>query len=104
MDFLISNTRLSPEAFNVLKGLFDSISTKVKMESVAHQLLNDHGCDCSLTWEQCMAVVEEYRDLTSRKYSVPKLEQHILATFGKKVTGSKENLVRLAMTGVAEYV
>jgi hypothetical protein len=91
----------SPAAFAALKSLFDTTPAKNRIPIITQAFMDDHGCDCLLSWEQCAAVVKKYQTLAGQSHTVATLIEYILTTFGEEVLGSKEFLVKIALCGIS---
>ncbi len=83
-----------------MKDLFDTIGrTENRIDTIAQQYFHAHGNDCSLDWNKCKSLATLYHQLTKQGVSVDKLKTYILETFDKQVSGSKNFLQRVALTG-----
>ena len=84
-----------------MKDLFDTIpwNTKNRIDTIAQQYFHAHGNDCSLDWNKCKSLAKHYQQLTKMGVSVDKLKTYILEKFDKQVSGYKNFLQRVALTG-----
>jgi hypothetical protein len=105
----------SEKAFVRMDHLFNSeFPTKeyptskknMRMEDIAAAFFKDHGCDCSISEEECLAVVERYSNIYARKkYQQADLQTYIANNQGvSNPKGTMDELRRVAMTGPSVQV
>jgi hypothetical protein len=88
-----------------MKDLFDTIGrTENRIEKITQQYYDGHANDCSLDWKKCKSLAKHFQQLTQPKFTADKLKSFILETFDKQVSGSKNFLQRVALTGNISFV
>ena len=88
-----------------MKDLFDTIPGKVgRIDTITQQYYDGHVNDCSLDWDKCKSLAAHYQQWTKQGVSADDLKSYIFKTFGKPVSGSKNFLQRVALTGNISFV
>jgi hypothetical protein len=92
----------SVAAYDCMKGLFDDFTGKNKLDTITTQFMDASPCTCSSSWDDVMTLCKHYLSLTKQGFGAADLQSYILKHFGVKIEGSKNNLQRIALTGVQE--
>jgi hypothetical protein len=92
----------SAAAYDCMKGLFDDFTGKNKLDTITTQFMDASPCTCSSSWDDVMTLCKLYQSLTGKPSTTKVLQSYILKHFGVKIEGSKNNLQRIALTGVQE--
>jgi hypothetical protein len=103
----------SDKAFVRMEHLFNSefptanysgSQKSMRMEDIAAAFFKDHGCDCSISEEECLAVVERYSNIYAKeKYRLTDLQTYVTINHGvSNLKGTMDELRRVAMTGPSE--
>jgi hypothetical protein len=88
--------------YEKVKELYDAHPAKNRVDGVTAALFEDKPCGCILRKEQVKSIVQLYQKITQQKFSVKDLVKYVLESFGVKVNGLKDKLLRVAMTGMTE--
>ena len=73
------------------------------ISDIVDEFNSKRNCDCALNKGQCESLVTLYKKITKARFLVEDLKNYISEHHDLNITGSKDKLREIALTGIPRY-